>query len=117
MLAERLPLRQQQDLHRVAAQLSALIADELTVLGKPVHASSWHELAARLADEAGDDALRGQVRALAAMLPLYYGDPSSAVQLARQAQEILPGRRHAAAALAPALEAFACAQLGDTGSA
>jgi hypothetical protein len=113
LLRDRHLLRHQRDLYRVIAQLGVLIADELMVLGKPVHARSWHEMTCRVADDTGDDALRAHARALAAMLPLYYGDPAEAVRLARQAQVISSGRRHVGGALAAALEALACAQLGE----
>jgi hypothetical protein len=116
LLGERQPLRQQRSLYRIVAQLSSLIADELMVLGKPLYAGSWHDMARHAADETEDDTLRAHVRTLAAILPLYYGDPSATVRLARYAQGILSGRRHAASALAPTLEALACAQLGDRGS-
>src|SRR6266487_659497 len=113
LLGDRHLLRHQRDLYLVVAQLGVLIADELMVLGKPVHARSWHEMTCRVADDTGDDALRAHVRALAAMLPLYYGDPAEAVRLARQAQVISSDRRYVAGAVAAALEALACAQLGD----
>lgn len=113
LLSDRHLLRHQRDLYRVIAQLGVLIADELMVLGKPLHASSWHEMTCRVADDTADDALRAHVRALAAMVPLYYGDPAETVQLARHAQVIVPDRPLVAGALAPALEALACAQLGD----
>lgn len=57
------------------------------------------------------------VRALAAMLPLYYGDPWEAVQLTQEAQAIVLSRHHAVKALAPTLEALALAQHGDKESA
>jgi transcriptional regulator with XRE-family HTH domain len=113
LLSQRQPLRQQRDLYRLTAQLGALIADELMVLGKPHHAASWQEMARRAADETGDSVLRAHVRTLAAMLPLYYGEPATTVRLTREAQFILADRQHAARALAPTLEALACAQLGD----
>lgn len=112
-LGERLPLRHQRDLYRATAQLSVLVADVLMVLGKPHHAESWHEQARRAADETGDDILRAHVRVLAAMLPLYYGEPQATVRLAQEAQGIIEDRRHAVRALAPTLEALAHAQLGD----
>lgn len=112
-LSRRLSLSHQVELYRIAALLSSLIADELMVLGKPLYADSWHYIARRAADETRDDALRAHVRTLAAMLPLYYGDPAVTIRLTREAQGILAGRRHAATALAPTLEALACAQAGD----
>lgn len=112
-LGERLPLRHQRNLYRATAQLSVLIADDLMVLGKPHHAESWHEQARRAADETEDDILRAHVRALAAMLPLYYGEPQVTVRLTQEAQSIVGSRRHSVRALAPTLEALAHAQLGD----
>lgn len=112
-LGGRLPLRYQRDLYRATAQLSVLVADVLMVLGKSHHAESWHEQARRAADETEDDILRAHVRALAAMLPLYYGEPQATVRLAQEAQGIIGNRRHAVRALAPTLEALAHAQLDD----
>jgi len=113
LLAERQPLREQRNLYRIVAQLSALVADELMVLGKAHHATAWQEIAGRAADETEDRDLRAHVRTLAAILPLYYGDPAVTVRLTRQAQAIPADPKHATRAMAPALEALACAQLGD----
>ncbi|MGH9609689.1 MAG: hypothetical protein ACRD34_08435 [Bryobacteraceae bacterium] len=117
LISERQPLRQQKDLYHLLAQISSLIADELMVLGKPLYAESWHEMARRAADETEDNTLRAQARTLAAMLPVYYGDPTATVHLAREAQAILSDNPHAAKALAPTLESLACVQLGDHESA
>jgi tetratricopeptide (TPR) repeat protein len=113
LLAERQPLGEQRNLYRIAAQLGALVADEFMVLGKAHHAAAWQEIAGRAADETEDSDLRAHVRTLAAILPLYYGDPAVTVRLTRQAQAIPAGPGHATRAMAPALEALACAQLGD----
>jgi hypothetical protein len=116
LLAERQPLRAQRLLYRIVAQLSALVADEFMVLGKAQHATAWQEIACRAADETEDRGLRAHVRTLAAILPLYYGDPASTVRLTMQAQAIPADPKHATRAMAPALEALARAQLGDNKS-
>jgi hypothetical protein len=113
LLAGHQPLRAQRLLYRIVAQLSALVADELMVLGKSQHATAWQEIACRAADETEDSDLRAHVRTLAAILPLYYGDPASTVRLTSQAQAIPADPKHATRAMAPALAALARAQLGD----
>jgi hypothetical protein len=116
-LDARPPLALHRRLQHVAAQISSLIADDMMVLGDPDRSRGWHELAGVGADELGDNALRAQVRALAAMLPLYYGDPAHAVQLARSAHRIPLTMPAASTALALALEALALARLGDAHAA
>jgi hypothetical protein len=68
--------------------LSTLIADELMVLGNVGQSTAWHATARFAADQTNDIALRADVRTFAALVPLYYGDPNQAVNLARQAQTI-----------------------------
>jgi hypothetical protein len=116
-LDARPPLALHRRLQHVAAQISSLIADEVMVLGDPDRSRGWHELAGVGADELGDNPLRAQIRALAAMLPLYYGDPAHAVQLARSAHRIPLTMPAASTALALALEALALAPLGDAHAA
>jgi transcriptional regulator with XRE-family HTH domain len=113
LAAERQALRVQEDLYRLAAQLAALVADEMMVLGDVPRSAAWHATARRAADETSDIGLRAQVRTLGAMLPLYYGDPAQSAALAREAQALLSGPCNAAFAQAPTIEAFALARLGN----
>lgn len=110
-------LKQLRNLYRISAQLSALIADELMVLGETTYAESWHKVARHTADETGDNALRALVRTLAAILPLYYGDASDTVRLTTEARAILTSSQHMSNALAPMLASLAHAQLGNHDSA
>lgn len=101
----------QEGLYRVAARLSALLADELTVLGEIRQSWSWHATACFAADQTSDIGLRAEVRALGALLPLYYGDPFDAVKMTRQAQDIGTDADSFVSALAPTYEALGHAQL------
>lgn len=104
----------QQRLFYIAARLATLVADEFMVLGEIRRSSAWHVTARRAADECGDRELQADVRAMAALLPLYFGDAADAVRLARDAQAREP-RTGLATALAPTYEAVALAQLGAAG--
>lgn len=101
----------QQGLYRAGALLAVLIADELMVLGNPRQSRAWHGTAQHLADQSTDDQLRANVRALAALLPLYYGDPIETVRLAEAAEQSLDGKPILASVLAPMYKATALAQM------
>ncbi|MGH3912616.1 MAG: hypothetical protein ACRDTC_04295 [Pseudonocardiaceae bacterium] len=101
----------QGSLYRVAARLSALLADELTVLGEVRQSRSWHATSCFAADQTSDIELRAEVRTLGALLPLYYGDPRDAVKIARQAQSMGTNTGSFASALAPTSEPLGHAQL------
>jgi len=103
----------QRRLYAVAAQSAALVADELMVLGATEESWAWHRTSKTAADTAGDPALRAHVRTLGALLPLYYGDPESAVVLTREARKILGRGLNPSSAMAPVLESYALALLGD----
>ncbi len=104
----------QQGLLRVVAQLAALIADELMVLGDVRQSRAWHGTARIAADQTADDALRANVRVLAALLPLYYGDPADVVTLAREAAAVTEGTPSLATIMGPTFEALGLAQLAAT---
>ncbi|MEZ0064218.1 transcriptional regulator with XRE-family HTH domain [Streptacidiphilus sp. MAP12-20] len=107
-------------LYRAAAQIAALTADEMMVIGDIRQAWAWHATAKTAADATDDRATQAQVVALGTLIPLYYGDAGEAAILARAASEL--GRDGqvtptAASTLALNVEALALAQLDDaTGS-
>lgn len=97
----------------VAAQLAAMVADEYTVIGNTGAAQRWYNSAARAADASGHHALRCDVRALAAMLPLYHGEPTDAAQLAESAYASAGGAHCVGACRAAVLAAVARSAAGD----
>ena len=103
-----------RDLHAVAARLASLIADEMMVLGDVQQSRAWHYTARSAADKTKDRALKADVRTLAALLPLYYGDPREVVTITRQAQKIAGNTSSLTVAVAPAYESLALAQLNAT---
>lgn len=110
--AERQPAMIQARLSEIAALLATLAADALMKLGRIADAKGWYGTARMAADDSGNLELRARVRAQEAMLPYYYGDPSEAIKLARDAQAILEDAPRAASALAAAAEARALARQG-----
>lgn len=102
----------QERLCRVTAQLGGLVGILMIDLGDRRMAQSFFRTARVAADETGDRALRAWVVVREAVVPLYYGDPAKAVELARRSQGLAGGTRCAASAMAPALEARARARLG-----
>jgi tetratricopeptide (TPR) repeat protein len=112
LLAEAQPPEKVHRLYRVAAGLSVLLADELMVLGDTYAARAWYGTARTAAGYTRDRALQAMVLTLAAMLPLYWGDPRQAIALTRQATSISDGAGMAAV-MAPSVEALALAGLGD----
>jgi transcriptional regulator with XRE-family HTH domain len=101
-----------QRVRAVLARLAALTADEMSVLGHVHAARAWHATAVTAADTTGDIALRADLRTLAALLPLYHGDPTTAANLARRARCLAEGTRCLTTGLAPMLEALAWAKAG-----
>lgn len=102
----------QERLCRVAAQLGGLVGILMVDLGDRRMAQSFFRTARVAADETGDRALRAWVVAREAVVPLYFGDPAKAIELARKSQGLAGETRSAASAMAPALEARARARLG-----
>ncbi|GAA2135874.1 hypothetical protein [Streptomyces synnematoformans] len=102
-------------LYRVTAQLAALAADELMVIGDARQAWAWHTTARSAADATGQPETMAQVRAVGTLIPLYYNNSSEAAVLAREVQEITDDARRssAASALAATLESLALAQVDD----
>jgi hypothetical protein len=96
-----------------AAQLAALTAYELTVIGDPHGAGRWWRTAAHAADESGNRDTASHIRGKAAALSLYAG--SSELTVVRAAEETITlshGRPSSGLASAQGAKAQAFAQLG-----
>lgn len=109
----RQPATVQARLSAAAAMLAALSADALLRLGDAVHARLWYRTAAVASDDSGQTRLRVLVRAHAAMLPYYFGDPRQTIALAEQALA-LSTTPCPLTALAAAARARALARTGAT---
>ncbi|MFF8601863.1 helix-turn-helix domain-containing protein [Streptomyces sp. NPDC015232] len=92
-----------------AGQMAGMIAIVLHDLGARKEARKWFSTASRAAHESGDRQLHAWVLAREAMVPLNYGAPQAAAQLAEQARQTAGGRPSAAATLAAAVAARAYA--------
>nr|WP_243704776.1 hypothetical protein [Micromonospora sp. KC723] len=107
----RQPAAVQSRLSGVAALLATMCADALMRLGDVAEARRWYGTAIHAADDSGKPRFRVLVRAQAAMLPYYFGDPNQTVALADAALAVTsiassPG------ALAAAGRARALARIG-----
>lgn len=102
-----------QLLRTVLARISAVVADEFSVLGSIRSSRAWYTTAMTAADRSESVRLQAVVRALGVMLPLYHGRQADAVRLAQQAQQLAGTAPCFAVALASMLEALAYARLGD----
>lgn len=110
LLSQRQPLRIQQRLYRVMAELAGMIAIVSNDVGW--NAQPWFGTARRAAEEIGDKALAGWALTHQSMTFLWGGDsPRKAVQLAQKAQAMAPGGP--VGSLAAAMEARAQARLGN----
>ncbi|MEV4813316.1 hypothetical protein [Micromonospora avicenniae] len=109
----RQPAAVQARLSGVAALLATMCADALMRLGEVAEARRWYGTAIRAADDSGQARLKVLVRAQAAMLPYYFGDPGQTVALA-DAALALTSTASSPAALAAAARARALARLGAT---
>jgi hypothetical protein len=103
-----------RDLHAVAARLATLVADEMTVLGHLQQSRAWYHTARAAADRTSNRGLRADVRTLAALLPLYYGDAQEVVRITHQAQHVAGNTPCLTRVLAPIYESLAWAQLSAT---
>ncbi|GAA4609268.1 tetratricopeptide (TPR) repeat protein [Actinoplanes octamycinicus] len=81
----RQPAAVQARLSGAAALLATLSADALMRLGDATNARLWYRTAAAASDDSGQSRLRVLVRAHAAMLPYYFGDPQQTITLAEHA--------------------------------
>jgi tetratricopeptide (TPR) repeat protein len=112
----RQPAAIQARLSSCAALLATLCADALMRLGQTTDAQLWYRTAVLAADDSERPALGVLVRAQAAMLPYYFGDPRQTVRLADEALS-LSAKPCRSGALAAAGRARALARIGDTASA
>ncbi|MET8553290.1 hypothetical protein [Micromonospora zamorensis] len=107
----RQPAAVQARLSGTAALLATMCADALMRLGNVDEARLWYRTAIHAADDSSDNRLRVLVRAQAAMLPYYFGDPRQTVVLAEAALALM-ATPSSSAALAAAGRARALARLG-----
>jgi tetratricopeptide (TPR) repeat protein len=107
----RQPAALQSRLSGVAALLATMCADALMRLGDVSEARRWYGTAIHAADDSGRARLRVLVRAQAAMLPYYFGDPTQTVALADAALAVT-SNASSAGALAAAGRARALARIG-----
>ncbi|MFK0112576.1 hypothetical protein [Streptomyces sp. NPDC091217] len=94
---------------RTAGQMAGMTAIVLHDVGSRKESRAWFATAARAATESGDDQLRAWALAREAMVPLNYGAPKAAADLAEQARRAAGTRPTAAATLAAAVAARAYA--------
>ncbi|MFG1952090.1 hypothetical protein [Micromonospora sp. NPDC048830] len=109
----RQPAAVQARLSGAAALLATMCADALMRLGDVAEARWWYRTAIHAADDSGQAWLRVLVRAQAAMLPYYYGDPRQTVAIAEAALAATP-TASSSGALAAAGRARALARVGAT---
>lgn len=98
---------------RTAAGLTGLVAIIQHDRGNQQDAQRWFTTAARAAAESGDRQMMAWVLARHAMVPLNYGAPRAAADLAARARRIAGKTPSAAAALAAAVSSRALAATGD----
>ncbi|MDP9850105.1 tetratricopeptide (TPR) repeat protein [Streptosporangium lutulentum] len=114
-MEQRQPVDLQERLCRMAAQLSGLSGMIMINLGDHRLARSFFRTGRTAADETGDRALRAWVTAREALVPLYYGDPREALNLAKKSRDMAGQTPCAAQAMAPVVEARALAMLSGSG--
>ncbi|MGW3360940.1 hypothetical protein ACWDFL_37080 [Streptomyces bungoensis] len=94
---------------RTAGQMAGMTAIVLHDLGSRRESRAWFATAARAATESGDDQLHAWVLSRETMVPLNYGAPKAAADLAERARHLAGHRPTAAATLAAAVAARAYA--------
>ncbi|WP_037935510.1 hypothetical protein [Streptosporangium roseum] len=114
-MERRQPVDLQERLCRMAAQLAGLSGMIMVNLGDHRMARSFFRTGRTAADDTGDRALRAWVIAREALVPLYYGDPREALNLARKSRDLAGQTPCAAQAMAPVFEARALAMLSGSG--
>ncbi|MFF5210660.1 XRE family transcriptional regulator [Streptosporangium sp. NPDC000396] len=114
-MERRQPVDLQERLCRMAAQLAGLSGMIMVNLGDHRMARSFFRTGRTAADDTGDRALRAWVIAREALVPLYYGDPREALNLARKSRDLAGQTPCAAQAMAPVFEARALAMLSGAG--
>ena len=114
-MERRQPVDLQERLCRMAAQLAGLSGMIMVNLGDHRLARSFFRTGRTAADETGDRALRAWVTAREALVPLYYGDPREALNLAKKSRDLAGQTPCAAQAMAPVVEARALAMMSGFG--
>lgn len=114
-MERRQPVDLQERLCRMAAQLAGLSGMIMINLGDHRLARSFFRTGRMAADDTGDRALRAWVIAREALVPLYYGDPREALNLARKSRDLAGQTPCAAQAMAPVVEARALAMMSGAG--
>jgi len=117
MWAERQPLDVSERLCRLASQLAGIAGIAMLDLGDHRLARSLFRTARTAADETGDRQLRAWVAVRESLVPLYYGDPREAADLAAAAADMAGRKPCAAAVMAPVVRARAQARLLSSGQA
>lgn len=106
------PVSKRARLCRIAGQMAGMTAVVLHDLGERREARAWFQTAVLAADESGDRSLHAWVLAREAMVPLNFGAPKSATDLAEEARHVAGTKPTAAAALAAAVAGRAYALSG-----
>jgi tetratricopeptide (TPR) repeat protein len=101
--------KSQSRLCHVTAQMAGMVAIVLHDLGEHREAHRWFGTAGRAASKSGDKLLHAWVLGREAMVPLNYGAPQAAADLAEQALFLAGGKPSAPAALASAVASRAYA--------
>jgi transcriptional regulator with XRE-family HTH domain/tetratricopeptide (TPR) repeat protein len=115
MCEQRQPIEFAERLCRLAAQLAALTGMTMIDIGDQRTARSFFRTARIAADETGDRSLRAWVAVREALIPLYYGDPREAVELARAGADLAGRGQCVASVMAPMAEARALGRLAALG--
>ncbi len=115
MWAERQPLDVSERLCRLASQLAGIAGIAMLDLGDHRLARSLFRTARTAADETGDRRLRAWVAVRESLVPLYFGDPREAADLAAAAADLAGRQPCAAAVMAPVVRARAQARLISRG--
>jgi tetratricopeptide (TPR) repeat protein len=109
--AQRQPLDVSERLCRLASKLAGIAAITMLDLGDHRLARSLFRTARTAADETGDRHLRAWVAVRESLVPLYFGDPREAADLAAAAADLAGRQPCAAAVMAPVVRARAQARL------
>jgi tetratricopeptide (TPR) repeat protein len=107
------PVSDRMRLCRVAGQMAGMTAVVLHDLGDRKEARAWFHTATLAAAESGDRSLHAWVLAREAMVPLNFGAPKAAADLAERARHTAGTTPPAAATLAAAVAARAYALTGQ----
>ncbi|WP_184502890.1 hypothetical protein [Streptomyces botrytidirepellens] len=111
------PVSTRTRLCRAAGQLAGMAAIVLHDMGGRKESREWSQTATRAAAESGDQQLHAWLLGREAMVPLNYGAPLAAAQLAEQARHTAGSTPTPAATLAAAVAARAYALSGQTDQA